>query len=165
MAWSAESLLHDFKPVNRSEKQRAIDSAQYAGRRWDAENNLSQVAFYADQPNAQHLVALNAEYMLDRKNQGRMFLKATETKNAGWKPELIKALTTLVKAGTLTPETLTPELGAVISTFRNRYPSEEIPASVQPIFDVVPQASLKSRVIDRFITSPSVTQKLSGGRT
>lgn len=164
MAWSAESLLHDREPDMRSQKQRAIDLAGFPTRRWDAEMSLTQenVRLYADEPNAQQLVAKNAAYMLSRHNQGRMFLSPLETKNSGWKPELIPALELLIAAGTLTPETLTPELGAVISTFRNRYPNEILSPEIQAVFDTIPPTTLKKQMVDRYVTNPKLAKKLGG---
>jgi hypothetical protein len=158
----------DEPRVRRSPAEEAAEAASYASRRWDAENNLSQASLWASHPNAQHFVALNADYMMDRKNHGginpyskNIFKQSRfETNNHHWKPALVEALGHLVKAGTLTSENLTPELVAVISTFRNRYPSEEIPAEVQPIFDAVPQTSLKTKLIDRFLDPKKTARQI-----
>ncbi len=117
---------------------------------------LGEAKNYATDPQAQHYIAVAASHEMNRYNQFRT--TAGFFSNTRYKPDLIKALQALVSAGTISPETITPELSQTIALFKSRFGSEIIPAQLEPIFDAVPPLPLATLMLDR-ISSISAARR------
>lgn len=114
---------------------------------------LSNAAKYANDPNAQKIIAAAAMWKMDKEHRQPIGGSRAHPKffpSNYYKPNLAPALVALIKAKTLTPDTISPQLAKALSTFEKHYPTDPQLQIIRPLLMLENPSS--RRFVDRVPT-------------